>query len=359
MDKITDKMILLAFGIFLLWGGDGAMRPVTALLAAVTAAALGIYIEEKKLFYFLFAAVFLTSLINPEALLFFPVFLYDMAYHRIYLPVAPMLLIFLQHLPKSPKETALWLFTTALSFLLAYKTSEKRRMTEELIRIRDDEVERNLMLKEKNKHLLEKQDYEIYLATLKERNRIAREIHDNVGHMLSRSILMTGAILTMEPEGAVHERLLQMKDTLDMAMTSIRQSVHDLHDDSVDLEQSVREIAEPIQGQYAVSLEYDMSKDIPRRVKYCLIATTKEAVSNILKHSNGDAVWIRFREHPGFYRLSVEDNGTETEIRQGAGIGLKNMKERSDALGGTFYVSGESGFRILMVIPKNKEVICG
>ena len=38
------------------------------------------------------------------------------------------------------------------------------------------------------------QDYEIYLATLKERNRIAREIHDNVGHMLTRSILQLGAL---------------------------------------------------------------------------------------------------------------------------------------------------------------------
>jgi signal transduction histidine kinase len=41
---------------------------------------------------------------------------------------------------------------------------------------------------------MEKQDYEIYLATLRERNRIAREIHDNVGHMLSRSILQIGAL---------------------------------------------------------------------------------------------------------------------------------------------------------------------
>ena len=44
---------------------------------------------------------------------------------------------------------------------------------------------------------MEKQDTEIYLATLKERNRIAREIHDNVGHMLSRSILMVGALKTV------------------------------------------------------------------------------------------------------------------------------------------------------------------
>ena len=63
----------------------------------------------------------------------------------------------------------------------------------ELKRTRDDSRERDLLLSQKNKALLEKQDYEIYNATLKERNRIAREIHDNVGHVLSKFILMLGA----------------------------------------------------------------------------------------------------------------------------------------------------------------------
>ena len=61
------------------------------------------------------------------------------------------------------------------------------------MKLRDDSTEKNLLLEEKNHMLVEKQNYEIYTATLKERNRIAREIHDNVGHLLSRSILITGA----------------------------------------------------------------------------------------------------------------------------------------------------------------------
>lgn len=47
------------------------------------------------------------------------------------------------------------------------------------------------------------QDYEIYLATLKERNRIAREIHDNVGHMLTRSILQLGALSVINKDETV------------------------------------------------------------------------------------------------------------------------------------------------------------
>ena len=65
----------------------------------------------------------------------------------------------------------------------------------------------------------------MYTATLKERNRISREIHDNVGHMLSRSILMTGAIRTVSQDRALDRSLEELEDTLHTAMTSIRRSV--------------------------------------------------------------------------------------------------------------------------------------
>ena len=84
--------------------------------------------------------------------------------------------------------------------------------------------------------LLEKQDYEIQVATLNERNRIAREIHDSVGHLLSRSILQLGALKAVhrqEPE--LNAQLDTLKSTLSQAMDSIRESVHDLHEESIDL----------------------------------------------------------------------------------------------------------------------------
>lgn len=71
------------------------------------------------------------------------------------------------------------------------------------------------------------------LATLNERNRIAREIHDNVGHLLSRSLLQVGALQVVNRDETVRQGLDTMRDTLSGAMDSIRRSVHDLHDESV------------------------------------------------------------------------------------------------------------------------------
>ena len=89
------------------------------------------------------------------------------------------------------------------AMLLEVKSTQLEIKEEKLKKIRDDSAERNLLLKEKNKELLEKQDYEIYTATLRERNRIAREIHDNVGHLLSRTILITGALKAVNKDATV------------------------------------------------------------------------------------------------------------------------------------------------------------
>ena len=68
-----------------------------------------------------------------------------------------------------------------------------------------------------------------------------------------------------------------------------------------------------------------MSAEIPRNVKYCLIAIVKEAVANIVKHSNANRVCIFLREHPGFYQMSVEDNGTDIYMSEKPEIDLSNI----------------------------------
>lgn len=359
MDQLGDKLIVLGLGMFMLFTGEKAMSPVIAFLTAVTAAALGYYMEDRKRLLILFAGIFIMAQLEPMVLIFFGIYLYDAVYKKVYLAVLPLAaLLFVYPVIRTPKQMGLWILTDIIAVVLALKTVRRQFLEQELIRIRDSSTELNLMLKEKNKNLLEKQDYEIYLATLRERNRIAREIHDNVGHMLSRSLLMTGAILTIEKEGTLHEQLVNLKDTLDMAMTSIRKSVHDLHDDAIDLRQSVTEILEPLHSDYHVRLDYDMSSCVPRKVKYCLIAITKEAVSNIVKHSNGNQVRVSLREHPGFYQLSVEDNGSHIQMDLENGIGLQNMKERADALGGHFRIHKEKGFGVFLTIPKTEEILC-
>ena len=180
--------------------------------------------------------------------------------------------------------------------------------------------------------LAEKQDYEIYAATLKERNRIAREIHDNVGHLLSRSILITGAAKAINASDALSPVLDDLDHSLNQAMTSIRTSVHDLHDESLNL----KEAAESLTSDFTfcpVTLNYDMGFEVPREIKYCFISIVKEALSNVARHSNATLVQITMREHPALYQLCIEDNGTLEEglfpLRKQPGSIILKQRDRS------------------------------
>ncbi|MCR5793350.1 MAG: sensor histidine kinase [Lachnospiraceae bacterium] len=210
-------------------------------------------------------------------------------------------------------------------------------------------------LKQQNAKILAGQDDSVRLATLQERNRIAREIHDNVGHMLSRTILQTGAMLTIYKEEPLHGQLQSVNDSMNEAMNSIRESVHDLHNDSFDMKGSVEELMEELRKHYQVHYEYDLGTEVPSNIKYCFLAIVKEATANIMKHCNGTTVSVVLREHPGFYQMLVSDNGTKKMKRTNDGIGLNNMEDRVKSMGGTISFSDEEGFKVLVSIPKNQK----
>ena len=312
----------------------------------------------------------LCSLWFSDLLLFFPLLLYQTLSAELFplavaeLPLWGFLVFQINRFPAV--LCLLGIFGFVLSFFLWLYAGKYQTLYQDFHQIRDDSEEHALLLSEKNKALLEKQDYEIYAATLRERNRIAREIHDNVGHVLSRSILMTAACKTINKNDALDPLLGNLEESLNGAMNSIRSSVHDLHDDAVDLEDAIKGLVKDFTF-CPVNLTYDMSRQIPREVKYSLISITKEGLSNVMRHSNADSVDILLREHPALYQLCIEDNGTpENEIpdiqtgsdsnkakNTSGGMGLSNIRDRAKALGGTVQITQENGFRIFVTIPKS------
>lgn len=312
----------------------------------------------------------LCSLWFSDLLLFFPLLLYQTLSAELFplavaeLPLWGFLVFQINRFPAV--LCLLGIFGFILSFFLWLYAGKYQTLYQDFHQIRDDSEEHTLLLSEKNKALLEKQDYEIYAATLRERNRIAREIHDNVGHVLSRSILMTAACKTINKNDALDPLLGNLEESLNGAMNSIRSSVHDLHDDAVDLEDAIKGLVKDFTF-CPVNLTYDMSRQIPREVKYSLISITKEGLSNVMRHSNADSVNILLREHPALYQLCIEDNGTpgngipdiqtEADINKekstSGGMGLSNIRDRAKALGGTVQITQENGFRIFVTIPKS------
>jgi signal transduction histidine kinase len=247
------------------------------------------------------------------------------------------------------------------------------------LRERDMVREQALKLEEANRDLADRQEYEARLATLAERSRLARDIHDNVGHLITRALMQTEALKVVhadDPE--VKAQFSSVASTLDEALSALRSSVHALADDSCDLSVQLRHAAESSCEGTGLACACDIAAaEAPPQVTACLLAVMREAVSNSLRHAEGATrIRVELVEHPGMWRLVVDDDGRppsrfggqvapvalapEGGIAAGGlatdeGMGLRSMSERVRALGGTLaagFSREAGGFRVLATIPR-------
>lgn len=356
MRKLTDKVALVL--LCCVTAGQTNAVTVGAFLLTLCATAAIQFFERKYCALIIGLGYLPLCLIFPEFLFFVPVLLYDIiAEKRWMLCTAFGVCYLLLAESGTIRQFGTLALVAGITVLLRRRTADLLQIEKKYIETRDSSAEVTMLLTEKNRHLRENQDYEIRLATLRERNRIAREIHDNVGHLLSRSILQTGALCTMSKDETVQEGLSSLSDTLNNAMTTIRKSVHDLHDESVDLRQALEEAVRPLpENGIILKSEFDCTQELPNKIKLCLISIVKEGVSNILRHSSADRASVILREHPAFYQLMVEDNGRCNGTTETDGIGLSNMRERIANLGGIIQINAdENGFRIFITLKKDGD----
>lgn len=369
MAPILDKVILLFACLASLMVVPFSTLFIVALLAAIVAAFLG----EIKTFPPLLSTIgialyFVAALFFPSFVLLVPLVAYDYVSKESWFFRLIGLVPLLVGLRFFDLPIQCFLIGLALvSFFLAQRTQALERELATHKQLRDTLREESYALELKNRDLRERQDLEIHLATLAERSRIAREIHDNVGHLLTRSVLQVEALQVIHAnDEQVRDELAQVGSTVHEALDTVRMSVHDLHDDGFDLEFQLRKIAEDT-NKLTVDITYRAS-DLPRAVGYCFLALSREALANTLKHSDATVLNVSVIEQPRFYRLSLEDNGSQSVPLQkprpgktkedtpllAEGIGLKNMEERVRALDGIFRINQDKGFSITASIPKEE-----
>lgn len=354
LNRILNKAALLLFIISAVTVSSGLYLPVMVILFSVTLSALNQVFFRRKFSVLILLLQILLSFINPLFCCGIPLTVYDIlsAKKPLLLAVLPFALLF-QFSSLSRVQLLIIICGAFTAYLFERNTSRLEKAENELIEIRDNSEEVNILLRDKNRRLLENQDYEINIATMKERNRIAREIHDNVGHMLTRSILQVGALSVINKDETMKEGLSDLKDTLNNAMTSIRSSVHNLHDDSISLKLTAEEAIKPLHEVFDVSTVFDFSETMDKNIKLCFIGIIKECVSNAIKHSKGDKAEISIQEHPAFYRFSYGDNGKCDSVIKETGIGLSNIRERASIVGGIVNISADSkGFKVVVSVPK-------
>lgn len=331
---------------------------IAALLTAVTFSSVCQYTGKSGISHVLELIYAVLCFSDPVFIPALPVIMYDISGDKRIIPaVISAGAVCSVAMSGSTHNAVTVLIFCAAACIMQYRTSSYELLYDSYIKTVDTSAEVNRLLKENNIKLIENQNYEIRLATLNERNRIAREIHDNVGHLLSRSILQVQAMKLIDDDELRSKGLDSLGESLGSAMTSIRQSVHDLHDNSIDLKISLREAIDPLKEK-GINVDFECHyTDVPNNVKICVIGVVKEAVSNIIRHSSADHAEIFFREHPAFYQLIVNDNGKCPEKNGSGGIGLSNMRTRVEELGGIINISsGKKGFRIFISVQKRRNI---
>jgi signal transduction histidine kinase len=199
-------------------------------------------------------------------------------------------------------------------------------------------------------------------SALQERNRIAREIHDSLGHTLTaQSIQLDSASLLLKSDDLEQAKtfLTEAKLLCKQALQEVRQSVSTLRNHPLQrksLEIVVRELAKEFQTTTAILpvVQIQVNCAIPPEVISAVYRILQEALTNITRHSKATEVTIQVFTQSLTLHLLVMDNGKGFDPEQNqTGFGLQGMRERTATLGGKFTLGSrpEAGCSITIQIP--------
>lgn len=220
--------------------------------------------------------------------------------------------------------------------------------------LKDDSWESQQQLKNKNELLQENQESLIELEISQERNRIARDIHDNVGHLLSSAIIQVGALEAVNQQESLEKPVQLLKETIHQGMDNIRGSVHDLHQETLPLESAIELLVKNFHF-CPVEIKGAFSKPLSTQKNKVLMMIIKEAFSNVMKHSQATKVVIELTELPAFYRCKISnDCSIEAEyVPNEAGIGMTGMHQRLKEVNGQLHVkASKDEFLLTVILPK-------
>ncbi|TCQ02060.1 sensor histidine kinase [Serpentinicella alkaliphila] len=354
MGNILNKLIIFVGTCVLLFFEFTPHEGIIAIALAIAISGLLEYFSNERLAKWLFIGLLILSGFYVQFVFFIPLISYDLLISKNQMLTLLALFPYVLHLNKFNSGAIMGglIVISAIVYFLKVREIKERKLREDYINQRDYLTELSISLEEKINELVSKQDVEVNLATLNERNRIAREIHDNVGHLLSSSILQIGAVIAISKDENTVKNLEVVRDTLNEGMNSIRESVHNLHDHSIDLYGEINKLIKTFTF-CKIKLNYEIIGDMPAKAKYAIIAIIKEALSNVMKHSNGDQVSISLYEHPKLFQLIIYDNGNKKmDPDNFKGMGLESIKQRVASLNGIVNFEQSKGFKIFISFMK-------
>jgi signal transduction histidine kinase len=202
------------------------------------------------------------------------------------------------------------------------------------------------------------------LAVAEERNRMAREIHDSLGHYLTATTMqlqVAGKLVAQEPERAAAS-IAKAEEMARASLSEVRRSVAALRAAPVDttaLDDAIDELVQNLHdgGIVTTFTTKGKSRSLPIQTKTALYRAAQEGLTNVRKHANASAVEIELAYEPEQVTLTIADNGTGQRGAESEGFGLLGLRERVTLLGGALEAGDdpEGGFRVHIAVPLQAE----
>jgi len=238
-------------------------------------------------------------------------------------------------------------FILFLMIYIANEVQENERMTQELIMVHqvNHELENYAAVSEK-------------IAEDKERKRLAREIHDTLGHALTGIAAGVDACIAMidiNPE-ATKKQLMVISKVVRQGIVDVRNSLNKLRPGALEqhgfkwaIENMIEEFTSV--SDLTISLDYRLDKvDFENTKEDILFRVIQESVTNAVRHGDATHIDISLYIEDNSLYLKIQDNGQGCEEIH-YGFGLKQMKERLGMINGKVAYDGHHGFLTIVTIP--------
>lgn len=238
-------------------------------------------------------------------------------------------------------------FILFLMIYIANEVQENERMTQELIMVHqvNHELENYAAVSEK-------------IAEDKERKRLAREIHDTLGHALTGIAAGVDACIAMidiNPE-ATKKQLMVIGKVVRQGIVDVRNSLNKLRPGALEqhgfkgaIENMIEEFTSV--SDLTISLDYRLDKvDFENTKEDILFRVIQESVTNAVRHGDATHIDISLYIEDNSLYLKIQDNGQGCEEIH-YGFGLKQMKERLGMINGKVAYDGHHGFLTIVTIP--------
>jgi two-component system sensor histidine kinase DesK len=193
-----------------------------------------------------------------------------------------------------------------------------------------------------------------HLAKVAERERIARDLHDVLGHTLSVITLkseLAGKLIDRDPERAGKE-IREVEQISRQALSDVRDAIRGYRAKGLAAEMAQAKATLETAG-LTVQCDAATTMQLPAMQESVLSLAVREAVTNIVRHARATSCRLRIEQQNGSCRLEIADDGQGFTTAEGNG--LRGMRERVEMLGGTLDRRNKSGTTVVVTLPL-KEV---